>query len=378
VTAPAAIRHPTHLRLIAIGCLIVAASCLLGGAPSVQAATITASYEHGRDGVVINGYGTRAMGSFRLLDGDRTLLAWCVEADVPHVTQHGAYRSISPSVSSAELDALLWWLDREDSIDADTAVAAAALTWFYAGARRSIGPPVWSDGSRAFAPISPVSPELWDALPPFSLADPVGLIVPGTHLDAAERRVLELHRLAGQLAGPWELSIVTARDRASATVELRSPAGRLANQVIEVVVEVPGSAPLLRDATTADDGRAQIPLPDLPDGAVIRAAAASTSARAPTSIVDPAVSVTLPLTTHGSAAGPHRSSATVACAAAAGTRHASSKRIGRRRPRSASPGTRGVARTPKVSIALRYHTSAPHSDEKFPFPSTTFGPLLTT
>jgi hypothetical protein len=42
--------------------------------------------------------------------------------------------------------------------------------------------------------------------------------------------------------------------------------------VIEVVVEVPGSAPLLRDATTADDGRAQIPLPDLPDGAVIRAA----------------------------------------------------------------------------------------------------------
>jgi hypothetical protein len=275
VTAPTTFQLPTHLRLAAIACLLLAVSFALGGERTVEAATVVASYEHGRDEVVINGYGTRAMGSFRLSDGDRALLAWCLEADVPHSNQSDAYRSVTASVRSAEVDALLWWLDRQDAIDADTAVGAASLVWFYAGARRSNGPLVWSDGSQAFAAISPTSPVPWDALPRFSLADPVGLMVPGIDLDGAERRVLELHQLAGALAGPWALTITATDDRTSASIELRATAGPLAGQDVEVVVEAPGAAPAVQHLTTGTDGRARISLPALPRGATIRAGVAA-------------------------------------------------------------------------------------------------------
>jgi hypothetical protein len=274
VTA-AAIRFPRRLPRTAIAVAVLAATALLTASQPAAAATVTASYEHGRSDVVINGYGTRAMGSFRLLDGDRALLAWCLEADVSHSTQTEAYRPVPPSVRSAELDALLWWLDRQDAIDADTAVGAAALVWFYAGAHRSNGPLVWSDGSQSFASITPTSPVPWDALPPFSLADPVGLVVPGSHLDGAERRTFELHQLANALAGPWALSVEAADDRTSATIELRAPVGPLAGQDVEVAIEAPDAPPTVRHVTTGTDGRAQISLPTLPDGAVIRATVAA-------------------------------------------------------------------------------------------------------
>ena len=101
-----------------------------------SAATVTASYEQGRADVVVNGYGTRAMGTFRLRDGATTHLALCIEADVAHSGATDAYAPVDPRIRSAPLDALLWWLDRQPTIDDDTAVAASALAGFYADARR--------------------------------------------------------------------------------------------------------------------------------------------------------------------------------------------------------------------------------------------------
>ena len=228
-----------------------------------DAATVTASYEHGRADVIINGYGTAAMGTFRLTDGDDALLALCVEADVPHSTGPDAYRRVDTRVASAELDALLWWLDRQPSIDDDSAVAASALTWYYAGARRSNGLPVWADGTRSFAPISPETPVSWDALAPFSMSHPVGLVVPGTHLDAAERRVVELHRLATQLSGTWALDVTAQRGRATGTLTVGGTP--LAGQPVSIRIRT-GDATETVVVSTDDAGVVSVDLPAATDG----------------------------------------------------------------------------------------------------------------
>ena len=235
-----------------------------GAGERAAAATITASYESGRAGVIINGYGTRAMGTFRLQDGAEHHLALCVEADAAHSTVSDAYRRVTSSIDDARLDALLWWLDEQASIDDDTAVAASALAWFYAGARRSIGPPVWSDGTRGFAPITPESPEPWDALAPFTMSHPVGLSLPGTQLDAAERRVAELHRTATRLSGRWQLDLTAGAG--TADVRLSVDGAPLAGRPIEVAVEPGGGAAITRTLRTDTDGRVSLDVPGAPDG----------------------------------------------------------------------------------------------------------------
>src|SRR6187402_1081208 len=73
-----------------------------------EAATITVSYAAGHRDVTINGYGAPALGTFTLRDGDREMVALCVEADSSHTTVHDAYSLVSNRVTSPELDALLW------------------------------------------------------------------------------------------------------------------------------------------------------------------------------------------------------------------------------------------------------------------------------
>ena len=145
------------------------------------------------------------------------MVALCVEADSSHTTIHDAYALVPNRVTSPELDALLWMLGDGAALDADTATAAAALAWYYADAQRNIGVPVWADGTRAFARITPASPEPWDALARFSLAHPIGLRSGTTDLDGAERRVVELYRQAAALAGPWTLIADAAGHRVRLT-----------------------------------------------------------------------------------------------------------------------------------------------------------------
>ncbi|MEZ5296024.1 MAG: SpaA isopeptide-forming pilin-related protein [Ilumatobacteraceae bacterium] len=235
----------------------------------VEAATVTASYESGRRDVIINGYGTTAMGTFRLDDGSESLLALCIEADVAHSTGPEAYRSVGPMVTSPNLDALLWWLDQLGHVDDDTAVAASALAWYYAGARRSNGPPVWADGSRSFAPITPEAPEPWDALAPFSLSHPVGLIVPGTHLDAVERRVAELHRMVTTLSGTWTVEVVVAPDERTASARLLVDGLPLADRPLTIVVT--GATETEQTGRTGATGTFVVDLPPDHDGLRIRA-----------------------------------------------------------------------------------------------------------
>ncbi|WP_133868407.1 SpaA isopeptide-forming pilin-related protein [Ilumatobacter fluminis] len=253
---------------IASVALVAICSLLVVAGERAAAATVIASYEHGRADVIINGYGTQAMGTFRLRDGDETHIALCLEADVAHSTADGAYEPVEATVASARLDALLWWLDRQPSIDDDTAVAASALAWFYAGARRSIGPPVWADGTRGFAAITPATPEPWDSLAPFSMSHPIGLVAGGTHLDEAERRVAELHWLADRLAGEWHLDVEAGAS--GATARLAIDGSPFAGHPVDLSVTTVGGAPLpTRTVLTDPQGRVSLPIPEASDGYVV-------------------------------------------------------------------------------------------------------------
>jgi len=247
-----------------IATTIVVGLPLMSRAPA-EAATITVSYAAGHPDVIINGYGTPALGTFTLRDGDVDMVALCVEADSSHTTARDAYSLVPNRVTSPELDSLLWILGDGAALDADTATAAAALAWYYADAQRSLGVPVWADGTRAFGRITPVSPEPWDALARFSLAHPIGLRSGTADLDAAERRVAELHRQATALAGPWTLSA----DAAGHRVHLTGVNGAIANREVTFTVVAPGSGPVNLTATTGSDGWATPSLPDLPDGAAV-------------------------------------------------------------------------------------------------------------
>jgi hypothetical protein len=258
-------------RPIVAPVVIVTTILIALGWARADAATVTASYTAGYRNVTINGYGAAGMGTFTLRDGTDDRLALCVEANVGHSTTSNAYTATSNKVSSPELDALLWWLDRQPPVDDDTAIAAAALAWYYAGAVRTIGPPVWSDGHRNFAPIGPLSPEPWDALPRFSMSHMIGLVAGGAHLDAAERRVAELHRLATKLAGPWKLT----SDAANHSFRLTGRNGPIAGRLVSVTIESTGSAAISRTTTTDTDGVASVDLPRTTDGATVRAVVAA-------------------------------------------------------------------------------------------------------
>ena len=168
-----------------------------------SAATITAEYAEGHRNVIINGYGVDGLGTFRLTDGDTTLLALCLEAHVRHTVSADAYAPAANTVVSEELDVLLWRAARHTPLDADTASAVAALTWYYARAERNGGGPVWANIADGWAAITPLRPNAWDApLPTFSTGFPVGLrSLAHGDLDAAVANVAALHRGVQPLRG---------------------------------------------------------------------------------------------------------------------------------------------------------------------------------
>lgn len=253
-----------NFRLVVASALVLAVA---GSDERADAATITVSYEHGYRDAHINDYGTRGMGTFRLVDGNTHRIALCIEAADSHSTERDAYAPVANRLTSPELDVLVWLVSRMDDIDDDTAIAAASLAWYYADATRSIGVPVWSNGARGFTRIGPLEPEPWDALGEFTRSHPVGLRS-GTHdLDSAERRVAELHRRVRALRGPWAMRA----DAGGRTVRLSGPGGPIAGMPVRFVIEPADGAPRNASATTDRDGVAAVELPLLPDGGRITA-----------------------------------------------------------------------------------------------------------
>lgn len=233
---------------------------------SAHGATITASYESGHLDVSINGYGTSGMGTFRLGDAGIGHVALCVEANERHSTDTDAYSPVENRLVSAELDSLVWLVSQMPMVDPDTGVAAAALAWFYSGAQRNIGVPVWADGNRDFAAMSPAEPERWDALAPYQLSHLIGLSAEGVDLDTAERRVFELYEASARLAGPWTLSQVNGRFR------LAGPAGGIGGHTVTVTVrDHTGSPTTTIDLVTDADGWVSPSVAAMPSGGSVMA-----------------------------------------------------------------------------------------------------------
>ena len=256
-----------QLPTIAAAVLIAGAATLFADATPARAATITSSYASGHLDAIVNGYGTDGLGMFELDTGAGSERAWCIEADVSHSRSAGAYSAVDPQLDSPVLDALVWILARMDHVDDDTAAAGAALAWYHAGARRSAGPLVWSDGARGFAPISPLDPVPWDALPPLTITSPVGLRAGGIELDAAERRVAELHRAASARRGPWAL----VSGAVPGEFVVSGPAGPIDGVDIRVTLQAPGHPDTISDLRTDADGSVRIDLPVLPAGGRVTA-----------------------------------------------------------------------------------------------------------
>jgi hypothetical protein len=235
-----------------------------------HSATITASYESGYLDVSINGYGTTGMGTFHLDDAGAGHVALCVEANERHSTDADAYAPVENRLHSAELDTLVWLIAGMPAIDSDTGVAAAALAWYFSGALRNIGVPVWTDGHRDFAPISPVDPERWDSLAAYDLSHLIGLRSEGVDLDTAERRVVELFDTITRLAGPWQLIDVDGR------FQLTGPAGAISGHSVRIEARDHTGAPTAAtDLVTDANGWVTPSLTSMPSGGSIHASTTS-------------------------------------------------------------------------------------------------------
>ncbi|HWL42633.1 MAG TPA: hypothetical protein VNQ73_06800 [Ilumatobacter sp.] len=246
------------------------ATTIVAGAMSLglraDGATIVGEYAEGYRDVSINGYGTPGLGTFRLRDGDTTVVALCIEADVRHSTGPDAYVPVPNQSTSDELDVLLWWVGRHTPLDADTATAAAALAWYYTDAQRRGGGAVWADSARGWAPIGPLSPHPWDGpLPRYGLSFPVGLRSGTADLDAAEAKVAALHRGVQNLRGAWRI----VWDTGAFVVTV---AGQpIAGQPVQLTVLGPDGAELThRTVLTDTAGRAAVG--DVPAGGTARGA----------------------------------------------------------------------------------------------------------
>lgn len=234
-----------------------------------RAATLTASYEAGHLDVSINDYHATGLGTFRLVDGADSMPALCIEADRPHSSADDAYRQVAAGTPSHELDTLIWLISQAPPND-DTATAAAALAWFYAGAERTIGEPVWSNWALDYQPIGPLSPESWDNLAPFALSHPVGVRSGGADLDAVEHRIAALHRQVLGLAGPWQLTAVPDRT----AFRLVGSVAPIGGRTVTITVTSPGADPSISRVLTDVDGYAAVAFDHTahPDGATIHAA----------------------------------------------------------------------------------------------------------
>jgi hypothetical protein len=255
-----------RIPLFVVGLVLVVLP-LVPSERSADAATITAEYAKGHRSVVINGYGTPALGTFVLRDVDHDLLALCIEAADPHSNVADAYSPTPNQVDSGDLDTLLWLVGDGAGLDDDAATAAAALAWYYAGARRDFGPLVWSNGAEGFAPVTPLEPEPWDALARFDAGHPVGMRSSSGDLDAAEVRLAELHRQVNRLRGAWTLSA----DPGQRAVRLTGPGGAIAGTTVSFTVAGPSLQPITLTAQTDGDGWARPALPGLEGGATVSA-----------------------------------------------------------------------------------------------------------
>ena len=210
---------------------LAGAAGLVSSAETADAATITAEWATGYNAPIsINSYGLDGAGVFTLNDAGTESLAWCVEAQNAHSTTSEAYSPQANEFVSNRLDFLtFWFLTPEgggNQLTPERATAGQFLTWYYVDAVRSgvvAGAPVWGNGANGFAPISPVAPDPWNALPQFSNSYPVGIRDRTTleNLDVIESVLFNMYNGAEANYGPWSLSPITfnqAAGTASATI----------------------------------------------------------------------------------------------------------------------------------------------------------------
>ena len=185
--------------------------------------------------LVVDGYGVSGLGFYgvRLDDGSHAL-AVCVQADIGHSLTVD-YVLEAPATISAELDYLLWrYASSPERPPTDEQAAAInALSWWYTGAQRRGGGPVWRD-------------------------DTVEISVVGVgRLTGIEAAVSALQGEAAQRRGPWALGELALTDGV-ASVRLAGPGGPIAGEPV-TFTSTSGTA---AHATTDDTGLAVAVLAD--------------------------------------------------------------------------------------------------------------------
>ena len=179
--------------------------------------------------LVVDGYGVSGLGFYGVrLDDGSLALAVCVQADIGHSLTVD-YVLEAPATISAELDYLLWrYASSPDRLPTDEQAAAInALSWWYTGAQRRGGGPVWRD-------------------------DTVEISVVGLgRLTGIEAAVSALQAEAAQRRGPWALGELAVTDGV-ASVRLTGPGGPIAGEPV-TFTSTSGTA---ARATTDDTGRA--------------------------------------------------------------------------------------------------------------------------
>ena len=220
-----------------IGVTVVA----LGAAMPVGAARIIDEWrpgvaETGLGGdLTVDGYGVSGLGFYRVtLDDGASALAVCVQADVGH-SASAEYVAEAPATITPELDYLLWRYASPQRPEAtnDQAAAINVLSWWYAGARRRSGGPVWRDPTGSAIEL-----------------DVVGV----GRLGGIEAAVHGLREESTRQRGPWELSDLASVDGV-ARVRVTGPGGPISGAVVTFTS---GDASL--DAVTDTDGLASAPI----------------------------------------------------------------------------------------------------------------------
>ena len=213
----------------------------LGAAMPVGAARIVDEWrpgvaETGLGGdLTVDGYGVSGLGFYRVtLDDGASALAVCVQADVGH-SASAEYVAEAPATITPELDYLLWRYASPERPEAtnDQAAAINVLSWWYAGAQRRSGGPVWRDPSGSTIEL-----------------DVVGV----GRLDGIEAAVHALREEATRQRGPWALSDLASVDGV-ARVRVIGPGGPISGAAVTFTS---GDASL--DAVTDADGLASAPM----------------------------------------------------------------------------------------------------------------------
>ena len=212
---------------------VAAAAAVAAGSP---AARLVGEWDPGFSAAeaggrfLIDGYGVGGLGAYQFaLDDGTTVAAVCVQADIGHSMDADYQPDDAPTVSSAELDYLLWrHLGPGGQADDVEAAAINVLAWRYAQATRSGGGLVWA-------------------------GDPVEVAVDGVgRRTDIEQAVIALGAEAAARRGPWTMGDLAVVDGVAA-VNVQGPGGPIAGVTVRFELGAESWT-----ADTDDGGRAEV------------------------------------------------------------------------------------------------------------------------